>query len=412
VLSVTLTLRGEVRGDVATSERIAVAPAVLKWARRTAGFDVDDAAKRLRVSSAQLQEWESGVRRPTIGQLRNMGKLYKRPLVVLLLPEPPRDFDALRDFRRTGQTAGAAAWSPALHAEFKRALSQRDVVLELVELAPSALPGESRRFSFVRAGGDEDAAGRIRELLDMEGWLPGTWGDPRLALRSAIDAVERLGILVLQTRDVEVAEMRGFSVSEWPYPVVVLNGSDWPRPRLFTLLHELCHLGLNAGGLCDLHEQPEGKRRDEDDVERHCNRVAAAALMPRSAMLADPAVRRAGVDGWSLDDLAALGSRYGASSEAVLLRLVSLGLADWELYRERKPELEREYARAREREKERQRGTGGGPSYYRIKVRNLGRSYVQSVIDAFQARVISSFDVADYLDIRFDQLSKLEEAVS
>jgi Zn-dependent peptidase ImmA (M78 family) len=387
---------------MAAIERVPVAPAVLAWARRTAGFDVATAAKRVQVKPERLAAWEDGSISPTITQLRNLSRLYKRPLVVLLLPEPPRDFDALRDFRRIGDAAKTASWSPALHAEFKRALSQREVMLELAELAPSALPEAPEQFSFSRSAGAEQIGEELRALLGMDDWPAGTWSDPHLVLRRTIEATERLSVLVLQTRDVSIAEMRAFSISERPYPVVVLNGADWPRPRLFSLLHELCHLGLNMSSLCDLHE-----------VEHFCNQVAAAALMPRAQLLDDPAVRqRDAAYPWTITELVAAIRRYGVSSEAFLLRLVSLRRATWDTYWLRRPELEREYAEARERQKARQREGDGGPSYYTVKARNLGHGYVHSVIDAFQARAISSLDVADYLDIRFDQLPKLEEAVS
>jgi Zn-dependent peptidase ImmA (M78 family) len=248
-------------------------------------------------------------------------------------------------------------------------------------------------------------------LLGMDKWKAATWGNPRAALRAAIEAVEALGILVLQSRDVAISEMRAFSLSEWPNPVMVLNGSDWPRPKLFSLLHEMCHVGLNASSLCDLHEVSPKQRRAEDRVEHYCNEVAASVLMPRAAVLADPLVQRTGSgDAWTLDELAGLSQRFGASSEAVLLRLVALGLATWDLYWQRKPELEQEYAEARQREKERQQAAEGGPSYFVIKARNLGYAYINSVLDAFQARAISSFDVADYLDVRYDQVAKLEKA--
>ena len=395
---------------MAAVERVTVTPAVLEWARRTAGYDHKLAAKRLQVREERLQAWEEGTVKPTIAQLRKMSKVYKRPLVVLLLSDPPRDFEALRDFRRIGDD-DMSVWSPALHSEFKRALTQREVILELAELAPSSLPAESRRFRISSHEPVEEVGGRLRQLLEMDRWKSAVWADGRLALRSAIEATERLGVLVLQTRDVTIKEMRGFSVSEWPHPVIVLNGSDWPRPRLFTLLHELCHLGLNTGGVCDLHEVRNKRVRTEDRIEHYCNEVAAAVLMPRTRLLQDPDVSSVGSDHqWTLPELQNLSRRYGASSEAVLLRLVSLRRASWDLYWIRKPELEHEYAQARDREKERQRQADGGPSYYTVKARNLGRGYVQSVIEAFEARAISSFDVADYLDIRFDQLPKLEEA--
>lgn len=75
-------------------------PSVIAWARVRAGYhEVDLAAKRLSVSEATLRSWESGEKQPTIKQLRNMTRVYHRPLAVLLLPEPPKDFDAISDFR-------------------------------------------------------------------------------------------------------------------------------------------------------------------------------------------------------------------------------------------------------------------------------------------------------------------------
>ena len=122
---------------MSVSQRIAVAPAVLAWARKTSGLDIETTAKRLAVSLDRVREWEAGTTAPTINQLRRLAKLYKRPLVVLLLPHPPKDFQALQDFRRTGEQSDLV-WSPALHTEFKRldpsrtVLEQRIRSLELI----------------------------------------------------------------------------------------------------------------------------------------------------------------------------------------------------------------------------------------------------------------------------------------
>jgi Zn-dependent peptidase ImmA (M78 family)/transcriptional regulator with XRE-family HTH domain len=391
------------------SERIPLAPGILTWARLSSGYDVSLAAKRLTVSPERLQAWEAGETNPTVIQLRQMAKLYKRPLAVLLLPTPPKDFDALRDFRRTGEP-GSHEWSPALHAEFKRALTQREVMLELAELAPASLSVSTKNFRIDRDVTAEDASQRLRALLGMEKWKGSTWSNPHTALRSAIEAIENLGILVLQTRDVSISEARGFSISEWPYPVIILNGSDWPRPRLFTLLHELCHLVLNSGGLCDLHEvrHRQAQQSVEDRVEHYCNQVAAGVLMPRARIMAEPMFK--GKAQWTLEDLVEIGKRYSASTEALLLRLVNLNITTWDTYWEFKPQLEAAYAEARQREKDRQKSSDGGPTYYTIKARNLGHSYVQSVLDAFQSHAISSYDVVDYLDVKFGQLPKLQAA--
>ncbi|MFG2790002.1 ImmA/IrrE family metallo-endopeptidase [Streptomyces sp. NPDC048419] len=392
---------------MSASQRIPVAAGILEWARKTAGYDKTLASKRLTVKEDRLTAFEQGELQPTINQLRQMSKLYKRPLAVLLLPAPPKEFDALRDFRRTGEAADLS-WSPALHAEYKRALSQREVVLELSELSPSSVIASHHGFQLTRDTNPEDAGKALREFLGMDSWKSGIINNPRNALRAAIDAVENHGILVLQTRDVDISEMRGFSTSAWPYPVIILNGSDWPRPKLFTLLHEMCHLALNAGGLCDLHESTTQKR-SEDRVEQYCNRVAASALMPAGRVMSDPVVRT--TEQWTLDGLLGASQRFGASSEAFLLRLITLGLANWDTYWALKPRLDAHYTRLRREEKEKQKRAEGGPPYYRVKARNLGRSYVESVLDAYQTRAISSYDVVDYLDIKYDQLPRLQEAV-
>jgi Zn-dependent peptidase ImmA (M78 family) len=328
---------------------------------------------------------------------------------VLLLSVPPQDFDPIRDFR-TGIAGARPDWSAELVSELRRAQSQREVLLELAEIAPAAIT-ETRELPAVLVGGNADnAAEEVRTALGFE---PGqSWDSSYEALNYLASAVERLGILVIHTREVSVSEMRGFSVSEWPFPAIALNGSDAPRARLFTLAHELVHLALNASGLCDLHESGSTHRTTEDAVEHFCNRTAAALFMPSEMLLADPTVAQTPKGhAWTLDELAMLSRRFGPSREAALLRLLSLGRADWELYWSRKDELDREAEQARSLERLRRKESPGGPSYYVVKARDLGHGYVTSVLDAFRSRAISSLDVSDYLEVRFSQLPRLEQVL-
>jgi Zn-dependent peptidase ImmA (M78 family)/DNA-binding XRE family transcriptional regulator len=393
------------------SDRIPVTPEVLKWARESAGLDAAHGAKLIGVSVSTLDRWETGQLQPTIKQLRKAAAKYHRPLAVMLLPRPPLDFDAMRDFRRIdGLTS--PAWSPRLHAEYKRASSQREVMMELAEIAPFAVASPTD-FPLMSIDDDSDQAGeRLRSALGLDD-LGAIWAHPEAALRACIAAAEQLGVLVIQTQRIASAEMQGFSIAEWPFPVVALNGGDAARRRLFTLLHELSHLALNAGGLCDLHEVTEAIPREEDNVEFFCNQVAASALMPETPFLAAPQVSTAAPNHeWTLEELRELSLRFGPSSEAILLHLVRHGRATWPLYWERKDELMALYAEADDRERQRRRENPGGPSWYVVHARDLGHGYVASVLDAFHSRAISSLDVSDYLDVRFDKLDKLEQVVS
>jgi transcriptional regulator with XRE-family HTH domain len=60
----------------------------------------DEVAHALGVPVERIREWEKGDASPTVNQLRRFAERCKRPLSVFYLPEPPRDFQALRDFRR------------------------------------------------------------------------------------------------------------------------------------------------------------------------------------------------------------------------------------------------------------------------------------------------------------------------
>ncbi len=320
----------------------------------------------------------------------------------------------MRDFRRLG-AAGGAPWSVRLHAEYKRAISQREVLLELAELAPESLhsPAAQARLR-IRPNVDAETAGRmLRDALGLVRVPSASWALPHEALRTALQAVEAQGIIVVQTMRISVQEMRGFSVAEWPFPVIALNGSDAPRARLFTLFHELAHLALSSGGLCDLHQAQGHPGHREDGTERYCNEVAAAAFMPARAFLSDHTVQAAdNGHRWDFDELQEVSRHFGPSPEAVLLRLVALGRTSWALYREIKAEIDELYDRATERERQKRREARGGPSFYVVHVRDLGRSYVDAVLDAYYSKSISSLDMTDYLDIRFDQLPKLEQALT
>ena len=392
-----------------TSPRIPVAAAVLIWARESISFSQDAAAKRIGVSPKILARWEDGTLEPTISQLRTAADKYKRPLGVLLLSSPPRDFDAMRDFRR--QNGSPLPWSPELHGEFRRALDQREVFLELAENAPDSMP--TTVFPpRLTAGMDVEHAGTLlRNFLDVSISEQVKWRDPYVALNTLIRRVEEKGIIVIHVKGISIEEMRAFSISERPYPVIALNGADYPRARVFSLFHELTHVALNDGGLCDLHDG-NGERLHNQGIgilEHFCNQFAASALLPKSEMLGISAVASSTATfDWSLDELEQIASTFQVSQESLLLRLVSLGKASWATYRKRQVELQEQYKVAALMRREKRRIKPGGPDFYRTKARDIGHGYAGVVLDAFGGRSITARDAADFLDIKFGQIERLQ----
>ncbi len=77
-----------------------ITPRVMEWARESCGYSIEDAASKIGRSAEEISAWEIGELQPTIPQARRASEVYKRPLAVFFLPEPPADFHTLRDFRR------------------------------------------------------------------------------------------------------------------------------------------------------------------------------------------------------------------------------------------------------------------------------------------------------------------------
>ena len=84
------------------ADKAFITPNVLKWARESARMTEETAASKVLVSAEKLIEWEEGISQPTIRQAQTLAKAYKRPFALFFLPEIPRDFHPLQDFRKSG----------------------------------------------------------------------------------------------------------------------------------------------------------------------------------------------------------------------------------------------------------------------------------------------------------------------
>lgn len=380
-----------------------VEPLVLRWARESIGLDLVAAARKMNLPDGRVGQWERAEAQPTIAQLRDAATLYKRPLGVFFLPEPPRDFDAMRDFRRhVGAAAGE--WSPELHGEYRRAQTQRDNALELAELEDDE-PAAAWRVDEIPSGDEAVAAvGRARLLAQAVLALPRGGGTPYEHLNVWTAALEEAGVLVLSTArgGVSTEEMRAFSLYFDVLPVIVVNGADGPRGRLFSMLHEYAHLLLHTAGLCDLVTDVRATNPDRQ-LEARCNAIAAAILMPAADVLAEPHVvaRALEPESWTWEILRASASPFGVSAEAFLRRLLTLGRTTRGFYQARREE----FLAAYDADEARTRASGG--NWYRNTARDLGKGYVRRIADAHTRHVIDSYTAASFLNVKVDQIPRL-----
>lgn len=356
---------------------------------------LEDAAARADFEVEQLHQWEEGEVHLSIAQLRKLAEVYKRPIAVFFLPEPPQGFDPQREFRRLPNLIPQKE-SPELRLALRTALFRREAARELYESLGEPVPEST---AAVHPNEDDEVVGqRVRELLGVNWDAQLAWNGPYAALNAWRGAVEQQGVFVFQTGDVDLNEMRGTSIPHGPLPVILLNNADPPHGRVFTLLHEFIHVLLTNAG--HRTSPMEGRRLPEDQLlERVSNWFAAAALMPRRLFLAEASNHPDALAG---DDegLRRFANRIKASPEAILRRLLSLQRVPASLYRQKRHSWQQRswYARP---------PTTGGPPVEVKVVSSVGRPFAALVLEGYHRNAVSSADVVDYLGIQLKYLDRI-----
>lgn len=374
---------------------------LIRWARTSAGMDLTQAAHKAGVKEEKLKEWEEGTEHPTISQLRKLGEIYKRPLAVFYLPEPPRDFQVqgIRDFRRLS-AADPGTFSPELRFEIRRALFRRQIALEMLDnLGLSATPFTLQADL---AEDPEKAGARLRTALGMTRDRQVQWQVQGYdAFNEVRDAVEAQGALVFQAA-VPLDEMRGLALYQEPLPLVLVSSKEqFMAPRLFTLLHEVCHLMLRCSAVSDGSE--EGLQGEAERVEVFANHVAGAALLPLGNLLAEPEI--AGIQpgtAWNDTQIERVARRYRVSRETVLRRLliarrVTRGtyIAATERWRKAFAEMPK-------------RPNAGAPPVYVTELSRVGRVFPRLVLQNYYQDKITGPELSEYLNLKLKHLPKVE----
>ncbi len=389
--------------------KAAIKGPVLAWARSSAGYQVDDAATKLGINPEQLVAWEAEEDQPSIPQLRKASALYRRPLAIFYLSEPPQGFQAMSDFRRLPDT-GAGRFSPALTQEIRTAQQRRELALEMLKEAGER-PGTFALTATV-ADPPETVALEIRNALAITYQLQSHWRQPLAAFRAWRSRIEAQGVLVFQTARIASEEASGFCLWADPLPFMVVNSKDaYPR-RVFSLLHELAHLMLHQSGVSDLDR--DGPRvQGAEAIEVFCNQVAAATLMPRGRFLGESIVagRGAGQHDWSDDAIRALAETYSVSREAVVRRLLTFGRASEAFYGRKREQYAREFMANQQREKEKSEGKSIPRDMPRETIAKYGPSFVRMVLDNYHADRMSLSDVSGYLGVKVRHLPAIEQQV-
>jgi len=375
------------------SFNVSVEPAVLIWARD--GVGIDEVVKKIKgITINTIEEWEKkdSAVKLTFAQIETLSKIYKRPLSAFLLPAPPKETPFPKDFR-TLPSEEKRLLKPKTHLAIRKARRFQYSAIELIK----ELGEESKKLSIKANPSDnpETLAEKVRIQFGVKEFPRSTSFTKEIALEEWMRILENNGILVFQISITMNKEIRGFSLIDENVPVIVLRRSDETSAKIFTLFHELAHLLLREGGICDLEES-------NISHEKFCNHFAGAFLVPKDRLLNHPVVKaNTKTREWPESFLNDIALDFKVSQEVILRRLRILGLTTKEYYDKKHKEWKSKYKEFRR----------GKKDEIKICLQERGKKYTSMVFDAYERRKIDEMRAADYLGVTSDKISKVKEAI-
>jgi Zn-dependent peptidase ImmA (M78 family) len=377
-------------------------PDILSWARSFMRLDINYVAEKADIEPETLNEWEGGYSRPTVSQIRKLAKVYRFPIAVFYLSQPPnlkiprpRDRRLLPGFERRSVP-------PELNFEFRWANERREIVIEL--LANTGIKPKSLDAQVSLQDSPENVGGLIRKMLGISYEQQTSWRDKRVAFNAWRKQVEQLDVLVFQATDVSLKNMRGYSMFFEVLPIIGINRKDSYTARSFSLLHEITHLSLRMESLCDLEEENNNISTPDRNLEVFCNAVAGCTLVPGDTFIKEdviPSAIEMGEEGdKAIEDLS---RKYSVSREVIVRRMLTLRLVDEEFYKNKQEQYKREYSAMKP-------PSSGFVHPVDNAFSASGRAFVGLVVENLNRGFITTSDFSDFLRLKVKHLERIQDS--
>lgn len=379
-----------------TNTDIAVNHEVLVWARNALAIDRTNAAKKTGISAKRLVQLEEGEKHPTFDELKELSKAYKRTIATLLLANPPKEKPLPAD-RRTVDSAGVGIFHEKSILAVRKA---RALIASLVELKQDAGIAITKfPYKALIQENPASIAKKLRNELKLDEVRQ--FSSINIALEAYIEKIEELGIAVFQlslTKD----KLRGFSIVDEIMPIIAIKGGgENPTAKIFTLFHELGHILLNEGGLCDLSDNSNLQ------IEKWCNAFAAEILIPAAELLQMNNVvlhKSRGEKIWTKKELVELGEHFHVGPLAILRSLLENKLTTPEYYKSRHQAWNKpSFGKSK---------TPEGRNIPKETIKERGRAYVSLAFSAFDQNRIDLKDLSDFLGIRLSYIPKTRQLLN
>lgn len=375
-----------------------VSPKVLKWARTSLGLDLYEVSKELGKDIEVVEKWEKGEGSPTYAQLEKLAYVvYKRPLAMFFMPEPPNEPSIKTEFRTFFGFNGN-------HLEKDTHLAIRDGKAKQLFLAEFLDSNNAADFigwlKGLRTSNQsiQVIAKKVRDKLNIPELVIKNTKKPEEALEIWREAIEEAGIFVFK-RAFKQNNISGFCLLDNKYPVIYLNNKTSFTRQIFTIMHELAHLAFDISGVCSVDKTYVSMLEPADrKIEEWCDKFAAEILVPSSSFTVLVG------NAFNQDNIESIAKQFRVSPAVIAMKSFDLGYIDGEWL----DELMKKYFPDNWRvNKKSEEGKSTG-DYYNTQLQYLSRRYMLEAYRKYSTGSLSSSAISDYLGVKVTSLAGLE----
>jgi len=359
---------------------VEIKPDVFIWLRESAGWSQEEIAKRLNTSIENIKKIENAEKQPTIKQLNELSKIYKRPVAAFFLDEPKSEKPKPKDYRLLPNKKGKFDKKTLL--VLRKARRMQDLCRELsininYETKPKIKKADTSE-------NPEKLAKHYRDLFGITEEKQRKFKSSYQFFNYIRDIFEDMNIFVFQY-SMPVEDARGFVFVDESPNIIVVNTKDSIEARIFSLMHEFGHILLGESAI----DLPDISSHSRNRIERWCNEFASSFLLPK-----DLAIKIFETENKPLQSLS---RKYKISKRMILVNMLKLNYIKKDEYEN----ILKKYD-----QKTKKKPEGGLPSDKK-RLSEFGNKFVSLVANNYDKENITYNDALNYLSIkskRFDSL--------
>ena len=345
---------------------------VIKWAREFLNISLEEATKSLHVTFEKYSAFEDGTDFPTYPKLKEISNLFKKPIGIFFLNEPP-NIDIKADLRSLSESVKEGL-SKKILLSLEKAKFYQENLKELYENRDC----EFFKYKYNTENINELAV-QVRKIIRFPLSVQKERKYAKVLLELLREKMYDLGIYIFKDSFGDDT-VSGLCIYDENYPVIMLNNKMSFTRQVFTLFHEIYHLIKKISGIEIMEDDfMLNLQEDQKDLESKCDQFANEFLIPTDDF-------KEVIKQFEINELTENG--YITPSDYYSYKQ-KMGLSD---------------IRGRESKK-----TGGNPYY--TKLSYLGQQYTKEIFTQLFTGRIDKFKASEFLGAKVDHLATFETMI-